>query len=212
MKICNRIKKKFRRKLAAALVAGMMAFSVGVGTVSAADVINISLDETIQRAFENNRTIKESVAEREQAYWTLSEARRQTTPQVTWSWSGQRFGGSYYDGYDYNRSFSHTAGVSIPIYQGGRLREGRKYARYGLSSADLSLENTMQTVRLQSTIYYFDVLQYRKRSKSICATSTRNFASAPSLKLTFWSRRLSWRTLSKTSSTFKTATTSPSQI
>lgn len=161
MKICNRIKKKIRRKLAAVLVAGMMAFSVGVGTVNAADVINVSLDETIQRAFENNRTIKESVAEREQAYWTLSEARRQTNPQVTWSWSGQRFGGSYYEGYDYNRSFSHTAGVSIPIYQGGRLKEGRKYARYGLSSADLSLENTMQTVRLQSTIYYFDVLQYR---------------------------------------------------
>ena len=161
MKICNRIKKKIRRKLAAALVAGMMAFSVGVGTVSAADVINVSLDETIQRAFENNRTIKESVAEREQAYWSLSEARRQTTPQVTWSWSGQRFGGESYRNYTYNRAFTNTAGVSIPIYQGGRLREGRKYARYGLSSADLSLENTMQTVRLQSTIYYFDVLQYR---------------------------------------------------
>ena len=161
MKICNRIKKKFRKKLAAALVAGMMAFSVGFGTVSAADVINISLDETIQRAFENNRTIKESVAEREQAFWSLSEARRQTNPKLTWSWNGQRFGGSAYRGYTYKHSSSHTAGINIPIYQGGRLKEGRKYARYGLSSADLSLENTMQTVRLQSTIYYFNVLQYR---------------------------------------------------
>ncbi|MBO4779795.1 MAG: TolC family protein, partial [Selenomonadaceae bacterium] len=95
------------------------------------------------------------------AFWSLSEARRQTNPKITWSWEGNRLGGSYYSGYDYNHSFSNTAGVSIPIYQGGRLKEGRKYARYGLSTADLSLENTMQTVRLQSTIYYFDVLQYR---------------------------------------------------
>ena len=161
MKICNRIKKNFRRKLTAALVAGMMAFSVGFGSVSAADVVNITLDETIQRAFENNRSIKESVAEREQAFWSLSEARRQTNPQLSWSLNAQKFGGDYYRYYDYHRSFSHTAGISVPIYQGGRLKEGRKYARWGLSNADLSLEDTMQTVRLQSTIYYFNVLQYR---------------------------------------------------
>lgn len=161
MKICNRIKKNFRRKLTAALVAGMMAFSVGFGSVSAADVVNITLDETIQRAFENNRSIKESVAEREQAYWSLSEARRQTNPQLSWSLNAQRFGGDYYRDYNYHNSFSHTAAINIPIYQGGRLKEGRKYARWGLSNADLALEDTMQTVRLQSTIYYFNVLQYR---------------------------------------------------
>ena len=161
MRIYNRIKRKIRRKLAAALVAGMMTFSIGFGTVNAAEVINVTLDETIQRAFENNRTIKESVAEREQAFWKLSEARRQTTPKITWDLSGQRFGGSYYRSYTYNRSFTNSAGVSVPIYNGGKLKEGRKTARYGLSSADLSLENTMQTVRLQSTTYYFNVLQNR---------------------------------------------------
>lgn len=161
MSISNRIKKTVRRKLAAALVAGMMTFSIGVGSVSAADVVNINLDETIQRAFENNRTIKESVAERESAFWSLSEARRQTNPTVSWSLNAQKFGGGAYRDYPYHRSFSHTAGVSMPIYQGGRLKEGRLSARYGLSSADLSLENTMQDVRLQTTIYYFNVLQYR---------------------------------------------------
>ena len=159
MKISNRIKKKIRRKLAAMLVASMMAFSAG--TVDAADIVNITLDETIQRAFENNRTIKESVAEREGAFWSLSEARRQTNPQLTWDFTGQKFGGQTYRDYPYHRSFSNTGTISMPIYQGGRLKEGRRSARYALSSADLSLENTMQTVRLQSTIYYFNVLQYR---------------------------------------------------
>ena len=159
MRIYNRIKKKIRRKLAAMLVASMMAFSAG--TVNAADIVNITLDETIQRAYENNRTIKESVAEREEAFWSLSEARRQTNPQLTWDFTGQKFGGQSYRDYPYHRSFSNTGTISMPIYQGGRLKEGRRSARYALSSADLALENTMQTVRLQSTIYYFNVLQYR---------------------------------------------------
>lgn len=161
MRIYNRIKKNFRRKLAAALVAGMMTFSIGGGAVDAAEVLNVTLDETIQRAFENNRIIKESVADRQQAFWSLSEARRQTNPTVNWQISGQKFGGDAYRSYAYHRSFSNSGSVNMPIYRGGSLKEGRKSARYALSSADLSLENTMQTVRLQSTIYYFNVLQYR---------------------------------------------------
>ncbi|MBQ3443753.1 MAG: TolC family protein [Selenomonadaceae bacterium] len=159
MRISNRIKKNIRRKLAA-MCAGIMAL-INVGTVDAAAVVNITLDETIQRAFENNRTIKESVAERSQAFWSLSEARRQGNPQLTWSWSGARVGGMSYDAANTRHAFTNTGSISMPIYQGGRLKEGRRSARYALSSADLSLENTMQTVRLQSTVYYFDVLQYR---------------------------------------------------
>ncbi|MBE8954706.1 MAG: TolC family protein [Quinella sp. 2Q5] len=157
MRISNRIKKNFRRKLAALLVAGMTAVTAAA---EAADIVNVTLDETIQRAFENNRTIKESIAEREQAYWNLSEARRQTNPRLSWSLSAMRRGGIYYGGED-NNAFSNSGSLTMPIYQGGRLKEGRRAARYALSSADLSLENTMQTVRLQSTVYYFDVLQYR---------------------------------------------------
>ena len=159
MRISNRIKKHFRRKLAAMLVAGMI-FSSGVTTVDAADIVNVTLDETIQRAFENNRTIKESIAEREQAYWSLSEARRQTNPRLSWSFNGERHGGMYYDGNTSN-AFTNSGSITMPIYQGGRLKEGRRSARYALSSADLALENTLQTVRLQSTVYYFNVLQYR---------------------------------------------------
>ncbi|MBQ3434660.1 MAG: TolC family protein, partial [Selenomonadaceae bacterium] len=138
MRISNRIKKNIRRKLAA-MCAGIMAL-INVGTVDAAAVVNITLDETIQRAFENNRTIKESVAERSQAFWSLSEARRQGNPQLTWSWSGARVGGMSYDASNTRHAFTNTGSISMPIYQGGRLREGRRSARYALSSADLSLE------------------------------------------------------------------------
>lgn len=160
MKISTRIKKNFRKKLAAVLVGGMMTFSGGFVSVDAAEVVNVTLDETIQRAFTNNRIIKESVAEREQAYWRLSEARRQTNPRITWTFNGGRHGGLYYGGESEN-AFTNSGSLTIPIYQGGRLKEGRRSARFALSSADLSLENTMQTVRLQSTVYYYNVLQCR---------------------------------------------------
>ena len=161
MKISKRLKRNFRRKFAAAVAAGIMTFSIGLGSVDAARILNVTLDETIQRALENNRTIKESVADRERAFWSLSEARRQGNPQLTWNFEAQRFGGSSYRDYTYNRTFTNTGTISMPIYRGGSLKEGRRSARYALSSADLSLENTMQDVRLQSTIYYFNVLQYR---------------------------------------------------
>ena len=41
MRISKRIKKNFRKKLAALIAAGMMTFSLG--TVDAAEVVNITL-------------------------------------------------------------------------------------------------------------------------------------------------------------------------
>lgn len=161
MRISNRIKKNLRRKLAAAIVAGMMTFSVGVMNVDAAEVVNITLDDAIQRAFENNRSIKESIADRERAYWSLSEARRKGNPQITWNFTGYRVGGMAYG--NRKSAFSNSASLSMPIYRGGSLKEGRRSARYALSAADLTLENTLQTVRLNSTNYYFAILRHRNQ-------------------------------------------------
>ncbi len=159
MKIVNGIKKKFLSKRAAALAtSGLMLFSVA--PVDAATV-SLNLDETIQRAFENNRTIKQSVADRESAAWNLSTARRRTNPTLSWETSAQKVGGAYYHNQGYNRAFNNSAAVGIPIYMGGQLKSGRASARYALNNADLELENTLQSVKLQATAQYFQVLQYR---------------------------------------------------
>ncbi|MCR5834213.1 MAG: TolC family protein [Selenomonadaceae bacterium] len=162
MRISNQVKKNFRKKLASIFAAGIMTFSLSANSVYASDVVNITLDEVVQRAFENNRTIKESVAAREQAYWNYSAARRQSNPKLSWNFTGQRHGGLYYgtDSTDTN-AFTNAGSISMPIYHGGQLKEGRRSAQYSLSTADLDLENTMQTVRLQSTALYFNVLQSR---------------------------------------------------
>ncbi len=158
MKFPSRIKKK----LAGAILAGVMSFSLNIGTVSAIDVVDINLDETIQRALENNRTIKRSISSRESAYWAYREARRQTGPTVSWSTQAEAVGGSQYRSYDH-RLFGNTASVTLPLYAGDRYKEGRISARYGINSADLTLENTLQTVKQTATNYYYNVLRARNQ-------------------------------------------------
>ena len=76
----NRIMKKLRlKKMAAVMALGVMSLTF---SAEAAPEINLDLDETIQRALENNRVIKQSIASRESAYWTFRQARRRTAPTV----------------------------------------------------------------------------------------------------------------------------------
>ncbi|MBR1397702.1 MAG: TolC family protein [Selenomonadaceae bacterium] len=161
MHILNRVNKNWRKRLTALIMAGFIGLSVS--QVDAADIVDINLEESIQRAFANNRTIKQAAASRESAFWSLSVARRQANPKVSLDMNGQRFGGAYYRNYSYNRNFSNTATLSMPIYTGGQLEEQRATARYALNSADIEMENTLQTVRQTVTDYYFYVLQCRNQ-------------------------------------------------
>ncbi len=153
----------FSKRIGAALAVGIMSFSLGMGSVSAVDIVDIDLDETIQRALANNRAIKRSIASRESAYWALRQARRQMGPTLSWDTVANYARGKAYDNYqDFNhRIFTNTASVSMPLYAGNRYKEGRVQARYGLNTADLTLENSLQTVRLTATNYYFNILRCR---------------------------------------------------
>ena len=166
MNFYKRILKKLRfKKMAAVAALGVMSLSF---SAEAAEEIALDLDETIQRALANNRVIKQSIASRESAYWTLRQARRQTAPTVSlganWSAGGGPANSSTYPD-DKHRRFAETASVNLPLYAGGAYKEGRIAARYGINAADLNLENTLQTVRQTATNYYFNVLQCRNLIK-----------------------------------------------
>ena len=133
-------------------------------SVSAADIVDLNLDETIQRALENNRAVKRSIASRASAYWALRQARRNSGPRLSWDTQANAVGGSAYPNDTYNhRLFSNTATLSYPIYAGNSLKEGRIAARYGLNSADMELENSLQTIRQTATNYYYNVLRCRNQ-------------------------------------------------
>ncbi|MBO6237102.1 MAG: TolC family protein, partial [Schwartzia sp.] len=54
-----KITKKLQKKLAALAVAGMIGFAV-LGTAEAAQIVELTLQQSIDMALANNRTIKES--------------------------------------------------------------------------------------------------------------------------------------------------------
>ena len=159
MKFSKKIGKNLRRKLAIAATVGIISLSFSAEDVFAAEARNIDLDETIQLALENNRTIKQSIVSRESAYWNFKTAGSRLGPNVSVTSQALGVGGSYYSSYNNHRLFSNSASFSMPIYDGNLLKENRVAARYGLNSADLTLENTLQAVKLQATTYYYRVLQ-----------------------------------------------------
>ena len=168
--------KKFLAALAATIV-------LLPGSTFAAEGVTLTLDEAIALALKNNRLIEQSAEDREAARWNLSAARRQSGPTFSWSSSLNRIGGRYYrrnnqrNNHDQARYYSkfqdvnmslypsyenentNSASLSMPVYTGGRLENQRKTARYALNAADLTLENSRQTVKYQAAQAYYQVLQ-----------------------------------------------------
>ena len=83
--------KFFYKKLTALVVSGLMAAMTS--TAMAANTVELGLEDSIQMALENNRTIKESLADVDTAKWAISQSRRKFGPALSWSATGMRTGG-----------------------------------------------------------------------------------------------------------------------
>jgi len=159
------LKKFNHKKVTAAVLGAMLAMSVG--TASAADTVQLDLKDSVRMALENNRTIKQAFADVDNARWALSRARRQMGPTLTWNTVAARIGGKAYDGAsdpDYRKNFTNTGTVGFPIFN-QTLNASRESARYALSAADLTLENTKQTIVQTATTDYYNILQARNLIK-----------------------------------------------
>ena len=150
-----------------------------------AESLKINLNDAINFALKNNRTIEQSEDDREAARWNLSAARRSFGPTLSWSSSANKIGGRYYNSArEYRSQYDHlpadeknfyniadfpkyesenynAINFSIPIYSGGRLEAQKKSAEFNLNSADLILENTRQEIKFQTSQAFYQVLQYK---------------------------------------------------
>ena len=149
----------FYKKLTALVLGGLMTMSAG--TALAADTVELGLDDSIQMAFENNRTLKQSLANVDTARWNLSSARRSQGPTLTWQGTANRVGGKYYRNADYDNMYGNTLSAGYNLDTSGSLRHTRERAAYALNAADLTLENAKQTIKYQTTSAYYQVLEYR---------------------------------------------------
>ena len=159
-------------------------FLCGSTQITFAETLKLNLDEAVNFALKNNRTIEQSADDREAAKWYLSAARRSFGPTFSWSSTANKIGGRYYNSWRENRSrYDHlpdefksyynladypkyesentnSLNLSMPLYSGGRLESQKKSAEFNLNSADLILENTRQEIKYQTTQAFYQVLRY----------------------------------------------------
>lgn len=139
--------------------------------IASAEFHELNLDDCIDLALKNNRTIEQSVELRENAKWVLKRQRRATGPSMTWSSAINKIGGNDYvtrrasSNSNYDHTFDNTLRLSYPLYSGGKNENNIASAQLNLNSADLNLENTKQQVVFDTTSAYYDVL----RNKSLVA-------------------------------------------
>jgi outer membrane protein TolC len=150
-------KKRFYKKLTAIIAMGLMTAAVS-STAFAADTVQLDLHDSVQMALENNRTIRQALTDVDTAKWTLSKARRTMGPSLTWAATALR-NDNQLSNVAVNQ-YGHELSAGIPLYNptvAGQIKQ----ARYGLNEADLALEETKQSIRLQATSDYYQILQCR---------------------------------------------------
>lgn len=146
-------------------LACALALSAAIGLFAApvsAETVKISLADSVQMALANNRTIKQSLADVDAAHEQLHVANRSAGPWLTWDWTAARVGGKAKElnPTPYKDTYENKATLAMVLFDAG-MNAQRKEARYGLNAADLTLEQTKQTIRLTATTDYFSILQAR---------------------------------------------------
>ncbi|SHK59709.1 Outer membrane protein TolC [Selenomonas ruminantium] len=156
-------KLRFYKKLTALVLGGLMTFSVG--SADAANRVQLNLDDAVQMALENNRSVKQALAGVDAAKWNLSNYRRQTGVTLSLSSGYNRVNDTLALNHGGDNSyFTNSASASIPLYNFS-LRSGIDSAGYGVNAADVTLENTKQAVRYQATAAYYNILNYQNQIK-----------------------------------------------
>ena len=153
--------KKWKKHLSA-VVAG--SFFVLSTAAAFAAPIELTLDESIAMALNNNSAIKIAASDREKAAWSVDTAKANKLPTFTYD-----FAGSYSEPASTtthsNEAYSNSLTLTMPLYTGGKVEGNIDKAKIGVQSADLTLDKTRQQIKLDATSGYYSILQTRNLVK-----------------------------------------------
>lgn len=153
--------KKWKKHLSA-VVAG--SFFVLSTAAAFAAPIELTLDESIAMALNNNSAIKIAASDREKAAWSVDTAKAKKLPTLTYD-----FAGSYSEpastATKSNEAYSNSLTLTMPLYTGGTVEGNIDKAKIGVQSADLTLDKTKQQIKLDATSGYYSILQTRNLVK-----------------------------------------------
>lgn len=123
-------------------------------SVYAQSSLQLSLEDSIKMALENNENIEIYKQIKESSKWQLSSAKKAKGVSVTWQTNISRINSGIY-----NTNFGNTISMQVPISTGRSIEENINQQRLQLDSADIYLKNEEQSIRFSVIEAYYNVLQ-----------------------------------------------------
>lgn len=157
------MKKNYMRKLTALVLGGLMTTTMASDAM--AESVDMTLEESVRTALDNNYNIKQQEAEYDSAVWARHQARRSFGPTVNWQSTATKMGGKYYDSANLSRSFGNGLTLTMPIYTGGQLEGAIKAADLAMNANELGLELCKQQVKAATMSAYYQALQAKNQIK-----------------------------------------------
>ena len=157
------MKKNYMRKLTALVLGGLMTTTMA--SAAMAESVDMTLEESVRTALDNNYSIKQQEAEYDSAVWARHQARRSFGPTVNWQSTATKMGGKYYDSANLSRSFGNGLTLTMPIYTGGQLEGAIKAADLAMNANELGLELCKQQVKAATMSAYYQALQAKNQIK-----------------------------------------------
>lgn len=158
------MKKNYMRKLTALVLGGLMTTTMA--SAAMAESVDMTLEESVRTALDNNYSIKQQEAEYDSAVWARHQARRSFGPTVNWQSTATKMGGKYYeDMLKLSRNYGNTLSLTMPIYTGGQLEGAIKAADLAMNANELGLELSKQQVKAATMSAYYQALQAKNQIK-----------------------------------------------
>lgn len=157
------MKKNYMRKLTALVLGGLLTTTMA--SAAMAESVDMTLEDSVRTALDNNYNIKQQEAEYDSAVWARHQARRSFGPTVNWQSTATKMGGKYYDSANLSRNFGNGLTLTMPIYTGGQLEGAIKAADLAMNANELGLELCKQQVKAATMSAYYQALQAKNQIK-----------------------------------------------
>ena len=158
------MKNNYMKKLTALVLGGLMTTTMA--SAAMAESVDMTLEESVRTALDNNYSIKQQEAEYDSAVWARHQARRSFGPTVNWQSTATKMGGKYYeDMLKLSRNYGNTLSLTMPIYTGGQLEGAIKAADLAMNANELGLELSKQQVKAATMSAYYQALQAKNQIK-----------------------------------------------
>ena len=157
------MKKNYMKKLTALVLGGLMTTTMA--SAAMAESVDMTLEESVRTALDNNYSIKQQEAEYDSAVWARHQARRSFGPTVNWKSTATKMGGKYNDKLSLSRNYGNTLSLTMPIYTGGQLEGAIKAADLAMNANELGLELSKQKVKAATMSAYYQALQAKNQIK-----------------------------------------------